>query len=211
MQKQTAHLFVFDSLSDWEPCFAIVGINNPTFQKDPARYCIKTVGIATKPVMTMGGVTILPDMVLHELDPSESALLILPGGEAWDAGRNRDAIDKALAFLAAEKPVAAICGATAALARAGALDKRRHTSNSADYLQATGYQGGSLYVNEPAVTDGPVITAAGIAPIEFAHHIFRKLDLFAPATLEAWFKLFKTGNVEHFGELVQSMAPSPQR
>jgi putative intracellular protease/amidase len=206
IQQQMVHLFVFDSLSDWEPCFAIVGINNPAFQKEPGRYCIRTVGIAKTPVKTMGGVTILPDMALEELDPAESTFFILPGGETWDAGKNREAVDKAVSFVAAEIPVAAICGATAALARAGVLDDRRHTSNSLEYLKATGYRGGSLYENELAVTDGLIITASGVAPIEFAYQIFKKLDLFSPDTLEAWFRLFKTGEAKYYAELIRSMA-----
>ena len=76
--------------------------------------------------------------------------------------------------------MAAICGATAGLARGGLLDDRRHTSNAREYLAATGYGGGALYQDEPAVTDGDLITAASMAPLEFAHHIFRRLDLTPP-------------------------------
>jgi putative intracellular protease/amidase len=52
-------------------------------------------------------------------------MLILPGGTAWDEGKNGEGV-----------PVAAICGATAGLARAGVLDTRRHTSNALEYLRA---------------------------------------------------------------------------
>ena len=51
-------------------------------------------------------------------------------------------------------PVAAICGATAGLVRAGLLDNRRHTSAAAGYLMATGYAGGDHYLNQRAVMDG---------------------------------------------------------
>ena len=43
--------------------------------------------------------------------------LILPGGDTWDEGGNTDAVEKAREFLAGGVPVAAICGATAGLAR----------------------------------------------------------------------------------------------
>ena len=49
-------------------------------------------------------------------------------------------------------PVAAICGATAGLARAGLLDQRNHTSDAAGYLAATGYAGGAHYVDRRAST-----------------------------------------------------------
>ena len=38
MKQQDVHIFVFDSLSDWEASYAIAGINNPQFQKNPGAY-----------------------------------------------------------------------------------------------------------------------------------------------------------------------------
>jgi hypothetical protein len=38
MEKQTVHLFVFDTLADWKPGFAIAGINNPDLQAQPGVY-----------------------------------------------------------------------------------------------------------------------------------------------------------------------------
>jgi len=145
MGKQIVHLFVFNTLADWETGFAIAGINNPAFQKHPGRYHMQTLGLSAEPVTTIGGVTILPDIILDELEPS--AMLILPGGEAWDAGKNAEILKAAKVFLNAGIPVAAICGATVGLARAGILDDKPHTSNTPEYLQATSYQGEALYQN----------------------------------------------------------------
>jgi hypothetical protein len=58
------------------------------------------------------------------------------------------------------------------------------------------------------VTDGNLITASGLAPVEFAYHIFRSLDVMAPATLEAWHGLFTTLQPEYFYALMRSL---PQR
>jgi putative intracellular protease/amidase len=151
----------------------------------------------------MGGLTILPDGSLDELEPANSALLILPGGETWDAGKNTAALEKARDFLDAGRPVAAICGATAGLARAGLLDNCRHTSNSLPYLQATGYRGATFYENQPAVIGDNTITASGVAPLEFARCVFEKLAIFAPEKLDAWYKLFKTGDLSHYAVLAQ--------
>ncbi|KAM3099829.1 DJ-1/PfpI family protein [Phormidesmis sp. 146-12] len=109
-------------LADWETGFAIAGINNPDMQKHPGRYQVQTVGLNAEPITTIGGVTILPDITLAELEPG--AMLILPGGEAWDAGENSEILESAKALLAADIPVAAICGATVGLAHAGILDDR---------------------------------------------------------------------------------------
>jgi len=201
MEQQMVHLFVFNTLADWETGYVVAGINNPDMQKQPGRYQIQTVGSKAEPVRTIGGVTILPDITLDELEPG--AMLILPGGEAWDQGKNTKVLETAKAFLEADIPVAAICGATAGLARAGLLDDIPHTSNAAEYLQATNYRGAALYQNQPVVTAGNVITANSTAPLEFAYHIFKKLDLYKPPILEAWYGLFKTGDASYYSTLEQ--------
>lgn len=203
MSTSTVHCFVFDTLADWEPGYAITGINNTQFHRVPNQWRVRTVASSREPVVTAGGMRVVPDMTLSELSPSASRMLILPGGDTWDEGGNTDAVAKAREFLASGVPVAAICGATAGLARGGLLDDVRHTSNAREYIAATGYAGAPLYQEEPAVTDGDIITAASMAPLEFAYHIFRRLDLYAPDVLEAWYGLFSTRKPEYFAELVR--------
>jgi hypothetical protein len=48
-------------------------------------------------------------------------------------------------------------------------------------------------VNSLAITDENIITAKGIAPIEFAREIFIKLNLFNDNDINKWFQLFKNG------------------
>ena len=204
MESQDVHVFVFDGLSDWEAGYAVAGINGPQFQKQPGRYRIRTVAPHEGFVVTMGGIRIQPDLKLDALRPADSAMLILPGGVAWDEDKHSEAVELARAFLDAGVPVAAICGATAALARGGLLDDRRHTSNAPEYLAATRYRGAALYEDAPAVTDRNVVTASGTAPLDFALHIFRLLDIYTPAVLDAWYNLFKTGRTEYFVALMQA-------
>jgi putative intracellular protease/amidase len=202
MEQQAVHVFVFDTLADWETGYAVAGINDPASQREPGRFRIETVGLTRAPVTTTGGIKILPDLALDEVDPKQSAMLILPGGSAWDEGKNTEAVQLAGRFLKAGVPVAAICGATAGLARSGMLDDRPHTSNMAGYLQATGYKGGAHYRDEPVVTDRDLITASGTMPIDFAYAIFQRLELYEPAVVEAWRGLFKTGDPKYFEALM---------
>ena len=203
--KRDVHLFVFDTMSDWEASYAIAGINNPQFQKNPGTYRIRTVALRKTSVVSIGGIRIQPDLTLDELSPTSSAMFIIPGGATWDAGKNVEAVNIARAFLSAGTPVAAICGATAGLARAGLLDTRRHTSNSREYLAATSYLGKKLYTDEPAITDNYLITAPAMAPVDFAYHIFKHLDIYSIPVLEAWYGLFKTGRAEYFGALMKAI------
>jgi putative intracellular protease/amidase len=198
---QTVHLFVFDTLADWEPGFVVAGLNNPEGQKVPGRYRVRTVATTLEPVMTIGGVRIHPDASLDQIEPDSSAMLILPGGDVWDQGGNVEAVEKAKAFLDAETPVAAICGATAGLARGGILDTRKHTSNAPEYLAATGYRGAHLYQTADVVSDGNVTTASAMKSLEFAREIFARLDVYEEKGLEAWYGLFKTGDPKYYAAL----------
>ena len=206
MNKQDVYLYVFDSLSDWEASYAIAGINNPQFQKNPGRFRVQTVALSRNTITTIGGICVKPDLVIKELSPSNSAMLILPGGTAWDEGKNVEIVEIARIFLDSATPVAAICGATAGLARAGLMDNRRHTSNAHEYLATTQYKGGEFYEETAAVTDNNLITATGMAPVDFAYHIFRRLDIFSPPVLEAWYGLFKTGRPEYYEKLMSAFS-----
>lgn len=204
MTTKDVHLLVLDTLADWEPGFAIAHINQPA-PGMPSRYRVRTVGLSSEPVLTKGGMRILPDLTVAQLSPAESALLILPGADIWSEPRTDPALKSAEAFVNAGVPVAAICGGTLGLARAGLLDTRRHTSNAPEFLASTGYAGAGHYVNESVVEDRGVITAPATASLEFARHLLEKLRVYAPPALEAWYALFRTGKPEHYFAFVDAL------
>ncbi len=192
-------LYVTDTMADWEAGHAIAHIAKRDWQREPGRYAVRTVGATDEPIATMAGVTIVPDTTFANVAPETSAMLILPGADTWnDAQHHADALHTARTFLDARTPVAAICGATFGLAQAGLLDDRDHTSNAAVYLQSSGYAGAGRYRNEPAVTDGPLITASGVHPVDFATHIFAALHLYESEVLDAWHGLYTTGDEKYF-------------
>ena len=200
--KTTVYVYVFDTLSDWELGYVTAGINNPMMQADPGKYHLKTFSIDGSPVLTMGGLRVTPDLGLEDVSSLNAAMLVLPGGTSWNAGENTEVSLLAKEFHAAHVPVAAICGATLGLAKAGMLDSVAHTSNAKEYILLSEYQGGDSYRNQLAVRDKGIITAAGTAPLEFAREIFQELGLYSRDVLEAWYKLFKTGAPEAFAELM---------
>ena len=128
-------------------------------------------------------------------------MLVLPGGIAWDKKKNTDAAQLAVEFIAKGTPVAAICGATAGLARVGLLDATSHTSNSKDYIAQTGYKGGAFFLDEPAVKSGNLITASAMSPLEFAREVFSALGVYSDKVLSAWYNLYKTGDAKYFADL----------
>ncbi len=206
------HVYVFDTLADWEVGYAIAGINSPDNQVQPGRYRVRVVAPTRAPVRTTGGLLITPDLALSELTPAASAMLILSGGSSWDRGGNAEAVEKARQFLAAGVPVAAICGATAGLASAGLLDDRAHTSNAKAYLEyQKGYGGAAHYRNERVVNDRGLITAGSTFPVDFARAIFEALGLYTPELLAAWYGLFSTGEERYFFAMMEAEQANAQR
>jgi putative intracellular protease/amidase len=193
--RRPVHLAVYDTYADWETGYATAHLAR-------AGHAIRTVGPTTGPVVSIGGLRVLPDLALADLRPQDSALLILPGADRWDEGDDLAPFARtARAFLDAGTPVAAICGATAGLAREGLLDGRDHTSAVSFYLAATGYAGGPRYVEADAVTDTDLITAGPTEPVAFAREILRLLGVYEGEVLDAWYRLFHDSDPEAYAVL----------
>ena len=207
--ERTVHVAVYDTLADWEIGYAVAQLNDQQWQREPDRFAVATVAHTADPIVTIGGVRIVPDLTSAELVPSRSAMLVLPGARTWDEGGNVEMAEAAREFLAAGVPVAAICGATAGLARAGLLDDRPHTSAAPQYLAATGYAGGAHYVDTDVVDDGSLITAGPTEPLAFARAILARLDVYPPEVLEAWYGLHRTSDPRWFAELMRATGAAP--
>ena len=208
---RTLYLYVLDTMADWEPGHVMAELRSGRYLKDPAlRYSVVLCGSTLDPITTMGGLHLTPEVLIRDIRPDLSDVLVLPGADTWLDPAQESALRVAGRLLDEGMLVTAICGATLGLANAGLLDKRPHTSNDSAALKmfCPNYRGENYYVNEPAVTDANLITASGLAPVEFAYHVFRRLDVMAPATLKAWHGLFTTRQPAYFYALMGSL---PQR
>jgi len=187
--KTKAYFLVFDGLADWELAHALCEINKS------GKFEVVSVGLSDKPVMTMGGLKLNPDITLDGVAPAEASIFMLPGGDMWER-ESHEGLKTLLRRLHAEKvPIGAICGATLEIARAGLTRDIRHTSNSKDYLKAmvADYGDEGFYVNELAVTDQNVITASGLGCVEFAREVIKQLNLYNEFDTRTWFEMFKHG------------------
>ncbi len=206
--KNKVYLYVFDTMADWEVGYLSAEINSGRYYKKGVKPLkIVTVGINKNPITTMGGLKILPEIELKNCNIEETVALILPGGNTWTEAIHAPIIKMAEECLEKGIVVGAICGATIGLAMEGVLNKRAHTSNDLGYLKMVcpGYLGEEYYKKECAVTDGSLITASGIAPLEFTFHILKILEVFSPQTLNSWYNLYKTQDSKYFFELMSSI------
>ncbi len=182
-------LYLFNGFSDWEIAFL-----TPEIKKNN-EFNLIYFSTDGQPVESMGGLVVSPHISLEKVVTQEVDMLILPGGTAWEKDENKEITDLTLSIRKEGKPIAAICAATMYLGQLGILNEIKHTSNDLNYLKgiAPNYKGEGHYQNKLAVTDNNVITANGIAPIEFASEIFKVLELYDEENIEKWFQLFKNG------------------
>jgi putative intracellular protease/amidase len=200
----TAHLAIYDTLADWEVGHLLAELRTGRFTG--TAFTVVTVAETTEPIVTMGGVRYLPDARLADVDPADSDVLILPGADLWDAGGGEAFAAAAVRWVRAGVPVAAICGATFGLARAGLLDDREHTSAAREYLAASGYAGGEHYVDARAAIGGDVITAGPQSPVQFAAATLRRLGLASAETLAAYEAVFADGDQTAYPRLMAAAA-----
>lgn len=202
-QKPTVHVGVYDALADWEPGHLLAELRTGRFTGRP--HDVVSVAATLDQITTMGGLRVQPDVLVAGLDPADSVLLVLPGAGMWDEGGGSAFADAARRFLDAGVAVAAICGATAGLARAGLLDDRAHTSAALGYLEAQpGYAGTARYVDTRAVADRGLVTAGPDAPVQWAAATLGALGLMPEGVQAAYEGVFARGDVSSYEALIGS-------
>jgi len=182
-------VFLFDGFSDWEISYLTPEINKSK------QFELVYFSIDGKPVNSMGGLQVVPSISLNEVNIDDAVMLVLPGGTAWETEENIEIGNMTIELSEAGKAIAAICAASSFLGQLGLLNNIKHTSNDLYYLKAVAseYKGDANYQNCLAQTGNNIITANGIAPIEFAREIFKKIELKSAVELEKWYQLFKNG------------------
>ena len=206
------YLVVVDTLADWEIGYLTAELHSRRLFADPSRdFQLLKAGLTRDAVTSMGGVSYTPDMAISDIRLNDNDLLLLPGADIWQSAQARPALELARDALDQGHQVAAICGATIGLASIGALNARRHTSNDLGWLKAScpEYRGEHLYRKEPAVRGANLITATGLAPLEFSYEVLKMLKVWRPATAKAWYRLHKTRQERWYHELVASMSDGP--
>src|SRR5205085_11230195 len=122
--QRTVFLFVFPGFADWEAAHAVAELRRQ------GGYSVEAVGLSMNLVGSMGEIKIQPSRRLADIDLSDVAMFILPGGDRWEQHPHEPELIRVLTELDSRRiPIAAICAATTAVVRAALLRGRRHTSN----------------------------------------------------------------------------------
>src|SRR5512146_1778756 len=120
-QLNNCYLYVLNTMADWEIAHITAELNSGRFLKD-GKVTIRKVAHSLDPVTSMGGMSIHVDVKLSDVEFSEGDLLILPGADTWMEEGHRSVIGMVGTLMDRGVVVAAICGATVALANAGILN-----------------------------------------------------------------------------------------
>ena len=185
-----AHVLLLDGYADWDAALALCEIN------EQGKHEVVTLGLSKNPVRSMGGLKVTPDVELSQVDPTATAIFIMPGAAICEDARRLQEVEDLLVRLHdAGAAIAAICAAVLPLARAGLLDSTRHTANSLKFLKSRvpDYADEDFYIEEKAVRDRGIITAGGMDFMEFTVEIIRELEIYDEPTTKEWYDLFKHG------------------
>lgn len=182
---------VIAPFADWEPALLAAGARDDFGDE------VTWWSPGGRPTPSMGAMTLQVNGAVEDFTPDKADALVLVGSATWMTPQAPELTSLLRRAMDAGLVVAGICGATVALAKAGLLDDRAHTSNDLEFLrtQAPGYRGAAHYRDVPhAVRDGRLVTAAGTAPATFAMEVLGLLHPDAPDMVAA-FKVFAREHV----------------
>jgi putative intracellular protease/amidase len=192
VSDRAVYLLLAGGFADWEPAHAVAELRRHGHLR------VETIGLTAEPVTSMGGMRVLPSMTIAQVNPADAAVCIIPGGDRWESTAIEPEVEQLLRRLDdASVPLAAICAATTVVARLGLLRGRRHTSNGLAYLreQVPGYAEEANYVDAPAVRDRGLITASGLADVEFARELFEELGVLSESDRALWQRIYRAGRM----------------
>lgn len=119
------YVYLLDDMAECEIGYILQAFSMEKLLKNGTKeFEVKTVSFNKEPVLTLGGLTIVPDYTISEVDFNASTALLLPGSSTWGSKENQEILEKAQECLNKNILVGAICGATLALADYGIINTK---------------------------------------------------------------------------------------
>nr|WP_183422301.1 DJ-1/PfpI family protein [Luteibacter sp. Sphag1AF] len=79
--RDAVYFLIFDGFADWQTALALYEIRRP------CDWRVRVIAQTMTPVQSASGLRVTPDETLDALEPAHAALIVLPGGHAWERGR----------------------------------------------------------------------------------------------------------------------------
>ncbi len=163
--------FIFDRFADHQLSMILACLGQG------GGYELETFSTTGRPVVSAGGIRVVPHTNLANMAPEDFDLLLLPGGSQWERGDNLEIFPLIMA-AAGRRPLIAIGEAILALADLGLLDNIPHTGDSPGYLErfCPEYTGGRFFRPQSFVNSGTILTVSGAAFAAAGHGILGLFD-----------------------------------
>lgn len=190
-------LVLLDEYSDWEGAFLSTALHIGIVPGREVKYKVHVVAPTLNAVRSFGGFRTSPDYSFENM-PKEYEALILIGGNRWGSPEAEKVVPLVQKALDSGVLVGAICCGASFLCAHGFLNHVKHTGNGLEELQRWGgerYTNEAGYVNAQAVSDGNVVTANGVAYLEFTREVLLCLEADAVESIETWYDFYKNGFV----------------
>lgn len=199
-------MYLMNGMADHEHGYLLTALSS---QIEP-KYEFCTVALSKEPIITMGGLKIIPDYILNEVNKDDIIALILIGADIqlWLNREQETILNLAIELLKRNILVAGICGATLGLASKGLLDERIHTSNVEFLLTnfVKNYKGIKNYRNDVvAVYDKKIITASSAGSLLWSKYILENLEIFSKNAIESWYKYYKLCISKYYIEFMEEI------
>lgn len=167
--------FIYQKFVDFESVFTCSYLN------ESEDYKLVYISYDKSPVISSGGLTIIPDKTVSEISNTNNiGGLIIPGGSEREF---KPELKQLIQKLNKEKKlVAAICAGPEFLAKSGILNGIKYTASiEPDYYKEKNEVDPfprDTYVETRMIRDSNIITAKGYAFIDFALEIWDYFNLF---------------------------------
>lgn len=140
---------------------------------------IITATIDGNPVESIGGLNVHADVSLEQLKIDQANLLLIPGGDGIQEVINEKKLSEILVkTFDSNIPIAASCGATVLVAKAGILKKKKFTCAMKTYEHHRSLFEHATYTGTNVQIDDSIITAKATACAELAIKIGDLLNMF---------------------------------
>ncbi|MGH3330415.1 MAG: DJ-1/PfpI family protein [Nocardioidaceae bacterium] len=165
-----ALLLIYDTFAEFEVSVLLTALSGTS-------HTVTTCSLTGDPVTSTGGLRVVPDVVVSEVDADDYDALIVPGGEASRL-LGQASLQRLVGGLHQRgRLIAAICGGPAVLGDAGVLDGRSFTAALGPQDPAwPGVADRGTRLAEMVVVDGNLVTATGSSYLAFAEEVLRLLD-----------------------------------
>ncbi len=168
MDRKQVGILIFENVEVLDFCgpfevFSATRLNEVKRREEPSPFNVFLVAETRQPVVTTGGMKVLPD---YDLDSCpELDVLVVPGGWGTKKEMGNDRLLKWIAARAAQvESLTSVCTGALLLGQAGLLEGKRATTHwrSLDWMQEL-FPGATVERQLHFVEDGNLITSAGIS------------------------------------------------